>query len=229
MTHPLRNWRAFAGIVSALGWRFGLLWWFPLAAFVLSALWARLTLGQWEIWPGTFRQHDGAATLFMYLTLLQAPLLWLRTRYVLSLGHRRGQVYLVMAAVTLLLPVAQVLVNAAAIQVEVLALGGEQGVLVTGTGEGCCTEPGPPPLISLASFYVLSLGPLVAAVLSLTAIGWMRWGIVGSVAAFAVAAVAAWVALTTDHLPGWGFTAWLGVAACLLIALGWIAFRRQSV
>ena len=136
--------RSVAGIVSALGWRWGVLWWAPFAVFLLLAARARLVVGGWPVDPGYFTHHDVAATWYLYLTLAQVPVLWLRTRYALAVGHRRGPVFVVMAAVTTGLMVAQVFVNGAATQLEVF-LQGDEGVLVTSTGMGKMPEPGPPP------------------------------------------------------------------------------------
>ena len=60
--------RSVAGIVSALGWRWGVLWWAPFAVFLLLAARARLVVGDWEVNPGYFSHHDVAATWYLLVT-----------------------------------------------------------------------------------------------------------------------------------------------------------------
>jgi hypothetical protein len=222
--------RSVAGIVSALGWRWGVLWWGPFAVFLLLAARARLVVGDWEIDPGYFKHHDVAATWYLYLTLAQVPVLWLRTRYALAVGHRRGPVFVVMAAVTTGLMVAQVLVNGAATQLEVF-LQGDQGVLVTSTGMGKMPEPGPPPLLGFGALLVLTFGPPLATALGIVTVAGMRWGAPGVVAGFLAAILGMTSALALDFAvssyPAVQVIVVLGSAA--LVSLGWIAFRDQPV
>ncbi len=222
--------RSVAGIVSALGWRWGVLWWAPFAVFLLLAARARLVVGDWEVNPGYFSHHDVAATWYLYLTLAQVPVLWLRTRFAIGLGYDRRAVFFVVALATAALVAVEVLLNASATHLEVLAQG-DQGVLVTSTGIGKFPEPGPPPLISFGAVLALTFGPPIAAALGLTTSWALRWGAVGvvvgvlaSLAFFSIAflVVAAMPMVGTVPVAP-------TIVSAALMAATWPAVRSQPV
>ena len=222
--------RRLLSILSALGWRYGLLWWAPFALFLLVAGYVRLTLNaeDWTITPGYFEHSSTAATWYLAATCVQVVLLWLRTPYAISLGHRRGPVFAVMTVVTIAIFVVQAYVGGAVTLLEALALGGDQGVLVTSAGGGKGAEPGLPPVPGFGAILTIIYGPMIAAILASTTILARRWGIAGGLAG-----------LLASSLAMFG---WLGVWAAIalpdqltiigpaLLVLGcWFAFRRQPV
>lgn len=217
------------GVLSALGWRFGLLWWAPFVLFLLVAAYRRLTLSpEWVITPGYFEHDTVAATWFLYATGVQAVLLWWRTPYAVSLGHRRGSVFSIMAVVTLAAFIVQAYVGGVVTLLEALALGGEQGVLVTSSGAGKGAEPGLPPVVGFGEMFTIIYGPMIAAVLATATLSARRWGILGGVAGLLAAGLLMY---------GWMFAwAWFDlsdrqtIAGPALLLLGcWFVFRRQPV
>lgn len=92
--------RTILSILSAMGGRAGWRWWSPVAVFLgltlLTYLWAQAFAA-----PGEAR-YFGTSWAFLILVFFHSGVQWQATPFALSLGHRRGDVYLVAAASTIL-------------------------------------------------------------------------------------------------------------------------------
>lgn len=221
--------RGFVGLLGVLGGRMQVFWWGPFAVFVVVAGLTRLAAADVTVIPGYFTHHGPAATCWAYLTLAQVGLLWWHSRFAVSLGHRREAVFAVLVLVTAAAVVLQVYANALVTRLEALAQGG-QGVLVTSTGGGCCSEPGIPPLISFGGAFLLVYGPPVAVLIGLVMMAVLRWGVAGALIATPVGvAVALGVLAAGFAIPAPGLSFVIVPVAAVAMSVGWIAFRRLPV
>lgn len=223
---PKRTRAGVTGILNAIGGRWGWRWWWPVAVWLVDA-----------ITVATFRagRSGEPAGVIVLGGLLAVVPLWLwGARFAVALGHARSRVFLVMAAASLLLPMALQVVGALArIAEEHLAPG---GAYVFNIAVPVPESNGN--LLEGTEYLVAIYGLPVLGVLVLACCWWLGGGILG-----VLTSVVAWVALglvwmgflwnllTSSLAVDQGASGLVGglaiLAACF--AAAWPGFKRAAV
>lgn len=217
-----------AAVVGPLAWR--LVWplvpWLATAAITWSSIASR-SAGDRD--GGTW--STTASGVLLVAGLAAIPVLWFwGARYAVGLGHDRGVVFIVTAALSLVLQVGLHVVSLAAGLLELRALGtGGIHVFAMETSNIMGTHVGL--WNSSWVFGLWYLTPVILTVL-LTSVGFLRWGPLGLVLVLAIPAVLVGAAIVTVLVDS-GFT-WFGVLLYLGMLVGsiagaWAMFRRIAL
>ncbi len=223
------------GILGALGGRWGWRWWFPIAVWLFSAVIGRISM---PTSPDLPRMDQVPAAWFMLSSLAALLVLWgWGSRFALSLGYRRTEVFVTTAAASVLFLSGAQLLRSVVNQVELAIVGPggtrvfalESGGGTLGTDDGVFYAELIPTQIYLVP---LTIGLVMALCWT------MRWSVVGMVAGL-VTSAALMIAMlgVWDVISSWtggGSHESSGIAAmslCVVVmfALAWIAFRRVPV
>ncbi|MDO5736778.1 MAG: hypothetical protein Q4P15_09920 [Propionibacteriaceae bacterium] len=222
------------GILAALGGRWGWRWWFPIAVGLFRAVIGRITM---QTSPDLLRMDQSPAGWFMLSSLAALLVLWgWGSRFALSLGYRRTEVFVTTAVASVLFLSGAQLLSSVANQVELAIVGpGGTRVFALETGGGKLgTDEG----IFYASLIPTQIYLVPFTVGLVLALCWtMRWSVVGMVAglvtsaALIIAMLGVW-----DVIGGWmgasqdvsGIAA-MSLCVVVMFALAWIAFRRVPV
>lgn len=222
------------GILAALGGRWGWRWWFPIAVWLFSAVIVRIAM---PTSPDLPRMDQTPAAAFMLSCLAALLVLWgWGSRFALSLGYRRTEVFVTTAAASVLFLSGAQLLSSVINQVELAIVGpGGTRVFALETGGGKLgTDEG----VFYAALIPTQIYLVPLAIGLVLALCWtMRWSVVGMVAGL-VTAAALMIAMlgVWDMIGRWmgGSQEVSGIAAmslCVVVmfALAWIAFRRLPV
>lgn len=202
-------------ILAAMGGRAGWRWWGPTATYVAMAVLMRL-------WSVAFEDPGQSSSVttswaFLILVFFHFGLLWRATPFALSLGHRRGPVYLVAATATAAIGLGVGWAGLLLARLEVAIVGPQAPRLFSELEEFAEAQ-------SLLGLYALAV--LMGAI----ALGGMRWGLSGAVVSFIGASL-----LYSALLSGAGEASTeqgilqAVVTMLVMLGLGWLIYRKVPV
>ncbi|MDO5533996.1 MAG: hypothetical protein Q4F65_05030 [Propionibacteriaceae bacterium] len=208
-----------AAVAGRWGWR---LWW-PVVAWLVVAAWSWVALTMRTPFDESGQWSTAASGAMLLGSISAIPVLWgWGARYALGLGHDRGVVFGVTAALSLLLPAVLHVVSLAAGILELRVLG-EGGIHVfaletsnkMGTWDSLWNGSW-----TFALIFVLPV--IVGAVLVSVAV--LRWGALGLLTAPVVPLALLAMVVLSDVIP-LTMVGPVTVAAAALVA-AWFVFRR---
>ncbi|MDO5676255.1 MAG: hypothetical protein Q4G35_01970 [Propionibacteriaceae bacterium] len=217
-------------ILAALGGRYQWRWWGAVAVWLLTGLAAIPVLMYRGMSYTTF-----PATVLVLGIALSLFLIWAwGSRFAVSLGHRRGHVFLVTLVASLALPWAAYLLQMTVRRLELLAVGrdGQRAFLTSFPDTKFYSEE-----FFDMFFVMLSLmaTPVAMAAAAVVACG-MRWRLPGALLAAAGIGILLYLPFAisglfmfTEPVPEAVFYLFFAAVSLACLAVAWVAFKKQPV